>query len=423
MNVCRLTSNLGWWIMESIKRLIVSVCVVLLAVSVVSGADWPQFRGPTRDGICKEAGLVKKWPEGGPKELWAYEELGGGYSSLSIVDGTIYTVGLVDSDGILYALDLNGKVKWKKTYGPEWTSKGNYPGTRTTPTIDGDRLYLMSGHGRIACYNAKTGDRLWFKDTLDVFDGKNIRWGIAESVLIDGEKAICTPGGKDATVVALNKMNGETIWTSKGLSELSGYCSPMIIDRGPNRIILTLVQQSFVGIDANTGQVYWKHPNKVSYDINAVSPAYANGMGYITNGYRQGGHMYVLSADGTTSEKKWSVKNPDVHHGGVVLVDGCVHGAGTDNKWYCVDLATGNVKFSDRLVGKGSVIYGDGMLYGYGEKGEVGLIKLNADGYDLVSSFEITKGNDKHWAHPVISDGRLYIRHGNALMCYDIKAR
>ncbi len=409
--------------MSNGKRIAAVVLIIGFFVSVSVGLDWPQFRGPTRDGICKETGLAKKWPEGGPKELWAYEELGGGFSALSIVDGTIYTVGLVGTDGVLYALDLNGKLKWKQTYGREWTSKGQYPGTRTTPTIDGNRLYLMSGHGRIACYNAKTGERIWHKDTLEEFKGKNIEWGIAESVLIEGDMAICTPGGRDASVVALNKMNGQTIWTSKGLSEPSAYCSPMIVDCGPNRIILTLVQRSFVGIDARTGKVYWTHPHKVSYDINAVSPAYADGMAYVTNGYRHGGHMYVLSADGTNSQRKWSGKNPDVHHGGVVLVDGCIHGAGTDQKWYCVELATGKVKFSERLVGKGSVIYADGMLYGYGERGEVGLIKINPGRYELVSSFKVTKGRDKHWAHPVISDGRLYIRHGNALMCYDIKAR
>jgi len=409
--------------MKSMKKWVVVVSVVLLAVSALFWVDWPQSSGPTGDGIREDAELLKSWPDGGPKELWAYEELGGGFSSVAIADGTIYTVGLVGSDGVLYALDLNGKLKWKKVYGPEWTKKGAFPGTRTTPTIDGERLYLMSGHGRIACYNAKTGERVWFKDTLDEFEGENIEWGIAESVLIEGDMAICTPGGKDATVVALDKTNGQTIWTSKGLSERSAYCTPAIIDRGPNRIILTMVQQSIVGIDARTGEVYWRHPNKVSYDISAVTPVYENGMMYVSNGYRHGGHMFLLSADGTASEKKWSAKNPDVHHGGVVLVDGCVHGAGTDQKWYCVELATGKVKFSERLVGKGSVIYADGMLYGYGEKGDVGLIKIGPGGYEMVSSFRITRGSDKHWAHPAIFDGRLYIRHGNALMCYDIRAR
>ncbi|MBN2138941.1 MAG: PQQ-like beta-propeller repeat protein [Sedimentisphaerales bacterium] len=403
-------------------RITTIVLSVVLCLSSIAGAvDWPQFRGPTRDGLSGETGLVKKWPDAGPKELWSFEGLGNGYASVSIADGLVYTTGVVGDDGILFAFDLNGDVKWKVTYGPGW--KGANPGTRTTPTIDGDRLYLMSGLGRIACHNAKTGKHIWHRDTLEEFGGKNIRWGIAESVLIDGEKVICTPGGKDATVAALNKMTGKTVWTSKGLSELSAYCSPIAIDRGPNRIILTMVEQSIVGIDMKTGEIFWRHPNKVSYDISAVTPAYENGMMYVTNGYRHGGHMFEISADGKESSKKWSEKTLDVHHGGVVLVNGNIHGAGTRGVWTCVELASGEVKFTDNLVGKGAVIYVDGLLYCYGEKGTLGLVKINPAGYEMVSSFEIKKGTNEHWGHPSISDGRLYIRHGNALMCYDIKAK
>jgi outer membrane protein assembly factor BamB len=182
---------------------------------------------------------MKKWPAEGPKELWSFEGLGKGYASVAVANGIVYTTGMVGQDGLLFAFDLKGSLKWKVNYGPEW--KGDKPGTRTTPTIDGDRLYLMSGQGRIACHNAKTGEHIWHRDTLQEFQGKNIQWGVAESVLIDGEKVICTPGGKDATVVALKKTTGETIWTTKGLGERSAYCSPAVIDRGPNRLILTMV--------------------------------------------------------------------------------------------------------------------------------------------------------------------------------------
>jgi outer membrane protein assembly factor BamB len=281
----------------------------------------------------------------------------------------------------------------------------------------------MSGMGRIACHNARTGDHIWHIDTLRKFSGKNLRWGIAESVLIEGEKVICTPGGPGASVVALNKLNGQTIWTSKGLGEASGYCSPVAINVGSKRVVLTLLKQSVAGIDINNGKVLWTHPHKVRYDINAVTPAYANGLIYVSNGYSQGGHMFELAPDGTSIKKKWSEKSLDVHHGGVVLVDGAIHGASNRGKWTCLDPATGRVKFSsDKLVGKGSVIYVEGLMYGYGEKGgDVGLIKINPDGYEMVSSFKITKGSAEHWAHPAISDGRLYIRHGDVLMCYDIK--
>jgi len=405
--------------MKCTRKIKVVVLTIVLAASVAGAADWPQFRGPTRDGLSPETGLMKRWPAGGPKELWSVDGLGIGFSSVAVVDGMVYTTGLIGKEGILFAFDLQGNPKWKVGYGPEWA--GSHPGVHTTPTIDGDRLYLMSGMGRIACHNAKTGEHIWHSDTLPRFSGKNIRWGIAESVLIDGEKVICTPGGRGASVVALNKMNGKTIWTSKGLGEPSGYCSPIAIDVGSKRIVLTLLQQSLVGIDITNGKVLWTHPNKVSYDINAVTPVYRNGLIYVTNGYRQGGHIFELSADGTSLEKKWSEKSMDVHHGGVVLVDGCIHGAGTKGTWCCLDLETGKVKFTARLVGKGSAIYVDGLMYGYGENGRVGLIKINPDGYEMISSFEVTRGSAEHWAHPAISDGRLYIRHGDVLMCYDIK--
>jgi outer membrane protein assembly factor BamB len=406
--------------MNHLRQISIVASVVLWAGSTLYAGDWPQFRGPTRDGQSPETGLMKKWPAEGPKELWSFEGLGKGYASVAVADGIVYTTGMAGEEGLLFAFDLKGNLKWKVNYGPEW--KGDKPGTRTTPTIDGDRLYLMSGQGRIACHNAKTGEHIWHRDTLQEFQGKNIQWGIAESILIDGEKVICTPGGKDATVVALKKTTGETIWTTKGLSERSAYCSPIVIDRGPNRLILTMVEASVVGVDINTGKVYWQHPNKVSYDISAVTPAYENGRMYVTNGYSHGGHMFELSPDGTSSAKKWSEPTLDVHHGGVVLVDGNIHGASTKGQWICLELATGKVKFTDKLVGKGSVIYVDGMLYGYGENGTVGLIKINPTAYEMVSSFKITKGANEHWGHPAVSNGRLYIRHGDALMCYDIKA-
>ena len=409
--------------MEPSRRIRVVFLVILAVVSAANAGDWPQFRGLSRDGTSSETGLMKQWPQDGPKELWSFDGLGEGFASVSVADGVIYTTGMIGGLGYLFAFDLQGKPKYKVAYGPEWTKSGNYPGTRTTPTIDGDRLYLMSGQGRIACHNAKTGEHIWHVDTLAKFKGKNIPWGIAESPLIDGEKVICTPGGQDATVVALNKMTGETIWTTQGLSQLSAYCSPILAERGSKRLILTMVEKSVVGVDANTGKVYWIVPHEVSYDIQAVSPAYKDGLMYVTNGYHHGSHAFLLSPDGTGVEPKWSEKSLDVHHGGVVLVDGNIHGASTSGNWTCLDLAEGKVKFTDKLVGKGSVIYVDGMLYGYGEKGQVGLIKIKQDGYELVGSFRVTKGSKEHWAHPAISDGRLYVRHGPVLMCYDIKAK
>ncbi len=409
--------------MRPSRRILGILFIVLVGFSAVSASDWPQWRGPGRDGTSPETGLMKLWPDGGPAELWSCSGLGEGFSSVAIADGVVYVCGMISREGYLFAIDSQGKVRYKVNYGPEWDKAGRSPGTRTTPTIDGERVYLMSGMGRLACHNAADGKRLWYVDTLKKFGGRNIWWGISESVLLDGDRVICTPGGKDATIVALNKKTGETVWTSKGLSQSSAYCSPILVEHGGKRLILTLVEKAFVGIDANTGQVYWAVPHRVSYDIQAVSPLHKDGMVFVSNGYRHGSVGLALSADGASAEQKWAEKSLDVHHGGAVLVDGMVHGVSTAGRWIGLDFATGKVAFSGKLVGRGSVIYADGMLYGYGENGQVGLIRIKPDGYELVSSFKVRKGSTEHWAHPAISDGRLYIRHGDTLTCYDIKAR
>ena len=383
------------------------------------GENWSQFRGPGRDGICGETGLLKEWPKSGPEMVWAYEKLGHGFASVSVVDGTIYTTGLEGKDGVLYALDTSGNLKWQKVYGKGWT--GSHPGTHTTPTVDGDRLYIMSGHGVAVCYTT-SGELKWSVDTFKKFGGKNIRWGVAESVLIDNEKVICTPGGTGATVVALDKMTGETIWTSKGLSDKSAYCSPLVVEMGGKRIVLTMVEKTVVGIDINDGTVLWQFDHPTKYSISAVSPVYDSGMLFVSNGYGQGSIGFTVSDDLTVS-KKWTEKSLDVHHGGVVLLGGDIHGASNKGEWMCLELTTGKIKYKADAAGKGSVIYADGMLYCYGEKGTLGLVKPGADGYDMVSSFEITMGEEQHWAHPVISHGILYIRHGEVLMAFDVAAK
>jgi outer membrane protein assembly factor BamB len=394
-----------------------------------SGYDWPQFRGPNRDGISPETGLLKKWPEGGAKLLWSVEGLGTGFASVSVVDGCVYTTGMVgkENDGVVFAYELDGNPKWKQRYGKAWT--GSHKGTRTTPTLDGDRLYVYSGYGILACYDAKSGEPRWTVDTLARFNGKNIKWGISESVLIYEDKAICTPGGPDATLVALDKMNGETVWTTKGLSEASAYCSPTIIERNGKKLIMTMVEKSIILVEADTGKLVLHIPHEGEHFISAVTPIYKAPYIYATTGYGVGGKMYELSADTTSFVEKWSDKNLDCHHGGVILLDGNIHGSNDDgyegnkNSWICLDLVSGQVRYLAEMVGKGSAIYADGMLYCYGEKGGLGLVKVADSGYEMVSSFKITKGGGPHWAHPVICNGRLYIRHGDALMVFDIRGK
>jgi len=357
--------------------------------------------------------------------------LGRGYSTVSVANGLIYTTGMVGKEGILFAYDLNGNLNWKSSYGPEWSR--SYPGARSTPTVDGNRVYVRSGLGAVLCFDALTGQSQWVVDTLKKFRGISPTWGIAESVLIDGNKVICTPGGRDASVVALDKMTGQTIWTSKGLSERSAFCSPILIERGGNRLIVTMLARSVVGLDAETGKVLWRdgfaeYQKNRRRQNNPVSPLYHDGCVYTTSGYDDGGAMLQLSPDGSKVIRKWVDTTLDVHHGGVVLVDGYIYGSNSNGnhrgKWVCLDWDSGKVKYETNWKDyKGSIIYADGMLYCYEEgKGTVGLAKASPEGFDVVSSFEVTKGTDRHWAHPVICDGRLYIRHGNALMVYNIKS-
>ena len=402
------------------RMMMFAICVAMLSASFCVAGEWPQFRGPDRSGKAVEGGLLKSWPAGGPKMLWSWQGLGKGFSSMSVADGLIYTTGVEGKTCYVYAFDLNGKPVWKESCGPGWT--GMYPGSRTIPTIDEGRLYVMNGTGMMVCFSAKTGERIWAVDTAKKFGGKNTRWGIAESVLIDGGKVICTPGGANTTVVALDKTTGTTIWTSKGLSEKSAYCSPILVEEGGNRLLITMVEKSVVCLDIETGKLIWQIPYPTKYDISAVSPVYKNGMLYTTTSYGYGGVGFAMSDNCTKWKKKWTDKTLDCHHGSVINIGNDIYGS-SGREWVCLDIVSGKVKYTERLVGKGSVIYVDGLFYCYGEKGMLALVKAGANGFEEISSFKIELGNDKHWAHPVVSDGVLYMRHGDTIMAFDIKAK
>jgi len=389
--------------------------------SICAGADWPQFRGPYRNGRSAERGLLQEWPEGGPAMLWSFEGLGGGFASVSLADETIYTTGMIEKRGYLFAIDDRGKVKWKKEYGPEWA--GSHPGTRTTPTIDEDRLYIMSGQGRIACFNRDDGELIWKVDTLEKFQGKNITWGIAESALIDGDKVFCTPGGKDASIVALNKHTGQTIWTTKGLSNLSAYCSPIL----EGERLYTMVRKLIVCADSETGKVLWTIPHETRNDIAAVTPLeYCGDRVYFTS-HGTGGTMLRPAEGEDKYTEIWSSEALDSLHGGVVWLTNPrpnLYGSDSKGNWVCQNISTGEVTFQEKLLdAKGSITYADGRLYCYSEKGTLGLVRPTAEGMELVSSFEITQGQGNHWAHPVVCNGRLYIRHGDVLMAFDVKKK
>jgi outer membrane protein assembly factor BamB len=403
------------------------ITVVFFSGTVLLADDWQQWRGPERNGSSKETNLLKNWPENGPDLLWSVENMGEGFSSASISNGQIYITGVIDKQETLTSLDPDGQIKWQTTYGDRW--KGSYPEARTTPTLDGNLVYVISGMGKVICVDAKSGQIKWSVQALDDFDGEYPKWGIAESPLIIDNKIICTPGGEEASVVALDKITGKMIWQSLQLSELGNYCSPILINRGGKKIIATQLAESFVGLDAEDGTLLWRDEYEDYQDdpkdININSPLYHDGHIFVTSGYDNPSASYELSPDGTKITRKWINEILDVHLGGVVLVNGYIYGSNWENNkngnWVCLDWKTGKVMWEEKWITKGSIITAEGMLYCYEEKeGTFGLVSATPEKFDMVSSFRMPPGKGRYWAHPAISDSRLYVRHGDALMVYDI---
>ncbi len=394
---------------------------VITAASVyVSADDYPQWRGINRDGIGHESNLLNSWPDQGPTENWSVNDIGIGYSSPIEVDGIIYITGMKDKNGFLTAINRNtGKVLWQKQYGPVWWK--NFPGARTTPAFDSGKLYLFSSTGRLLCFNAQNGDVVWQLDTQNTLGARNITWGIAESVLVDGDVVYATPGAKDAAVIAVNKNNGSIIWKTN-LDAKSAYCSPLLVDYHGKKILITALDKMIVGIDAINGKLMWQTPHKVAYDINANTPIYDNGIFYISNGYKLGGKAFRINSDATGVEELWHEKKLSCHFGGLSYKDGLIYGIGEKGNLYAIELKTGNVVgSSEPYVDKGALILADGKLFCYGESSRVALVKFDGKNFTKYGMFSITKGEKEHWAHPVVSNGSLYVRHGDFLMSYKIK--
>ena len=393
--------------------------LILLGCSLTAQVP-TKWRGPNGNGIYNETGLLKEWPVSGPSILWHYDQLGEGYSSPVITNGIIYLSGSESGNGFIYALTEDGKLKWKAPYGPEFTE--SYTGTRSTPVVAGDLVYMYSGLGVIYCLASANGELKWKLDVFNELDGKNIQWGVTETLLIDGERIYCTPGGKTNNLVALNRMTGKLIWSSKGLGELSAYCTPALIELSGRKILVTHTADHIIGVDASDGKLLWsyKHPNE--WSVHPNTPLYANGGIFCFSGYGQGGVKLKLSADGSSVSKDWVNENLDSRIGGMVLVKDYLYGSGdTHREWRCVDWKTGEEKYASKEIGKGTVIYADGMLYCYSDRGELALAEATPSGFNLKGRAKVELGNKEHWAHPVISDGKLFIRHGNCLIVYKIK--
>ncbi len=410
------------------KRMILLsiVMVTVVPAAQLYGADCPRFRGPDGDGRFLETGLLKKWPDGGPKLAWSVTGLGQGYSSPTVVDGTVYVTGMDgEKQGYLFAFNLDGSPKWKVVYGEEMSKTGPaVAGTRGTATVDAGQAFVVSSFGKLIVIDTKKGQVLRTIDLLERFGAGQAKFGFAECVLVDGQKVICTPGGPNASLVAMDRNTGETIWQSKGLSQPTGYCSARLIRHGGRQMLITMVAQALVAIDPQTGKLLWQHEHPHRAGVQPNPPLYADGTIYICSGMGVGGAMVALTDDGSSVTPKWTDKTLDCQMHGLVLIDGCIYGtAQSGNKGLvCLDWTTGKVLWSAPAVNRGVVFYADGMLYVYAEDGTMHLAKPNPAAFEPVSQFTISAGTDEHWAHPTIANGRLYVRHGDALMAYDVKA-
>jgi outer membrane protein assembly factor BamB len=405
------------------KFLLTGTGVFLLALCSVAQDSSSQWRGPDRKGIYYETGLLKSWSENGPELLWSFEGLGAGHSSPGIGSGRIFINGMPDTTGVLFSFDMDGKLLWQIEYGEEWHI--NYTGTRSTPLVVDDLVYLISGMGEVFCFKAETGDVVWSVDLLEEYGGVNIQWGIAESVLIDGDNLICTPGGVEHNVVALNRHTGNIVWSSKGFGEQSAYCSPVLVKHNNTRLVITMTETSVIGIDAATGEFYWREEQLQSNKIHANTPVYENGIVYISSASSREGKSGLLalklSDDGKSVEQLFRNEEFKNLMGGIIILDGTIYGAEYRTKnWFSVNAQTGKEKLITSDFGGGVIAYAEGLFYCYSEDGEVALVKMTPESFEIISKFAVPLGTDQHWAHPIIHDKRMYIRHGNALMAYKV---
>jgi outer membrane protein assembly factor BamB len=422
-------------------RLLLGGLLTLTLALTLSAADWPQWRGPNRDGVSKETGLLKEWPKDGPPLRWKRTDIGTGYSTPAIAGGKVYVQTTAGDDEFALALDeKTGKDVWKAPIGKVGkNSKPEYPGTRATPTVDGDRLYCLASAGQLTCLGTD-GKQRWQKDLVKDFDGQvgnkadSYNWQYSESVLVDGDALVCTPGGSTATLLKLNKMTGEVVWKCPVPGgEHADYASIIVTEAGGVRQYVQFLRKGVVGVDAKTGKFLWRYDRIVgSSGANILTPVAQKNLVFVSTQQGMGGAV-ELTADGGTVTAKEAYTTPAAKAGigGAVLVDGHLYGT-TGANLFCVDFATGKEKWSEPKIGPASVCYADGRLYvrshggtGFGKRAPsvVVLVEPSPEGYREKGRFtEPDMGEKPAWAHPVVANGGLYLRDWNTLACYEVKA-
>jgi len=379
--------------------------------------QWVTFRGPNRDGRSPDKGLLKQWPEGGPPLLWKVDNIGQGYSSVVVSGGTIYITGEINNKLMLFALDMDGRQKWSAEVGDAWTV--NYPGARGSPTVDDGKLYVLSGHGVLGCFDASNGRRLWQR-TAKEFGGSPGEWGYAESVTILDNLVIFKPGGENC-IVALDKNTGKPVWTSKGFNAGPEYSSCLAFNHDGLWAIAAGTRAGIVCVDARNGNLLWANSFSANNIANCPTPVYNDGYIFWANGYGKGGICLKLGPRGTASEA-WTTTDMVCHHGGYIIDNGYIYG-NNGSGWACIELKTGKTMWRDRGVGKGSLCWADGMLYLFSEsRGQAALATCSPERLEIKGRVQVA-GSGPSWAHPVVIGGRLYLRYDTNLYCFDVKAK
>lgn len=404
-------------------RVLTLATMVLLALvqhaGAQSAASWPQWRGPNRDGVSKETGLLKQWPADGPALVWKATGAGNGYSSFSIANGKLYTMGVRGDREFVIAFDLGtGKEAWATPSGSTFRNdRGNGP--RGTPTVDGDRLYALGGNGDLSALDARTGKLVWTKNVLREFGGSNIQWGISESPLVLGNKVLVNAGGPGASMVALNTTDGSVIWKSQ--SDEPGYSSaiPLNINGGTQVVFFTA--QRAVGLDVRDGKLLWEYEHPSNNVANVATPIVRANRIFISSDYGTGGGVVEIKPDNKAQEIYFT-KEMKNHHSSSVLVGDYLYGF-SSSILTAMKFDTGEVAWRDRSVGKGSLVYADGNLYCLSENGVVGLVEATPTGYKEKGRFRIQQGSLPTWAHPVVAGGRLYIRDQDTIYAFDVKEK
>lgn len=422
-----------------IRRSIAALAVFSLAsmTSPVQADDWLQWRGPNRDGVSKETGLAKQWPEAGPAVAWTVDSVGDSYSSLAVFDGRILTMGNVEGEGRIICLDeKTGEVVWsiKTPAETKGFTHGKGNGARGTPTIDEGRVFTIGGGGDVTCVNIDTGSVIWSKHLVSDFGGSVPGWGYSESALIDGNNVIITPGGNAGCIVALDKKTGDVIWQSKDVTDKAHYCSAIIAESHGVRQIIQFTggtgrkreetgKPRVIGVDATNGSFLWGYDKSGNGTANVATPIFANDKVFSSSGYGTGGGLVALAktAEGFIATESYFERSMQNHHGGIVLVDGHMYGFGSGGL-LCMNFESGEITWRDRSVQKGSLVYADGHLYCYGEKNEVALVEANPKEYVEKGRFSVAQKQHPTWAHPVVANGKFYLRDMSTLTCYNVKA-